>query len=403
MGSKKFKAKAKPVKVKAEKKEKKASAGLLKRLFTSLFNNRVAFDSGRSEPWWIAALLFMASIIIAVIPGMVAIGKTKGSDSLNGNLYHSDFGLVKFAEALNTNDVDLLVKEDAVTKKNVLYEASASGKTFAADVATNKLILTDDISPEEFPYFTFSAPRSTTVTNSEGESTTTTTDFEYLRVYYTGKFLRSFKDGDNTYKAEQYLLNKLGHYKTNLTEETNKDITSHLIIGRENIYLRLYNPNEILKADGAVISYEGRASSLPVGMNFRTFATKNVEGNAITPASPNYTDKVIENYANMQNLAYKEVKTQAFWLNTSIYVLIFTLIGLMMGLVIFISTRGKMNANRDLKFFEAMRIGAWLLPTPALLTMIIGFIMPTYFQMFFIMSIGLRSVWLTMRTLNPNQ
>ena len=75
-----------------------------------------------------------------------------------------------------------------------------------------------------------------------------------------------------------------------------------------------------------------------------------------------------------------------------------------MGLVIYISTRGKNNINRDLKFGEAIRIGAWLLPTPpALLTLIVGLIMPNFFHMVFIMGIGLRSVWLTMRTLNPRQ
>ena len=40
-------------------------------------------------------------------------------------------------------------------------------------------------------------------------------------------------------------------------------------------------------------------------MNLRTFATKNVDGNAISIANTNYTDEVIANFANMQNLAYK--------------------------------------------------------------------------------------------------
>ena len=211
-----------------------------------LFNNQVAYNSGRREPWWIAALLFMLSIIIAIIPGMVQVGKTKGSDSLNGNLYHSDFGLVKFAEALDANDVDLLVKEDALVKKHVFYENSATSKTFAADVAVNKVVLTDDISPEEFSYFVFTDERSTTTTNSEGVSTTTTAPFDYLRVYYTGNHTRNFKVGNTIYKPEHYLATKLAEYKTTLTEETNKDITSHLIIGSESIYLRLLIPNEIL-------------------------------------------------------------------------------------------------------------------------------------------------------------
>ncbi len=405
MGSKKFKAKAEPVKVMKEKKDKKSttSPGFFRHLFASLFNNTAAYEGGRREPWWIAALLFMLSIIIAVVPGMVAVGKTKGSDSLNGNLYHADFGLVKFAESLNTNDVDLLVKEDAVTKKHVLYESSVSNKTFAQDIATNKIILTDDTGPEDFPYFAFTQDRTTTTTNSEGESISTTVAFDYLRVYYTGHLDRNFTVGKTTYKPEHYLATKLAEYKSTLTAETNKDITSHLIIGRETIYLRLFNPNEILSTGSTVISYEGKVNTLPVTMNLRTFATNNVNGETISPANTNYTSEVVANFANMQELAYKEVKTQSFWLQTAVYLIIFTLIGLVMGLIIFISTRGKNNPNHDLKFFEAIRIGAWLLPTPALITLIVGLFAPGFFHMVFIMGLGLRSVWLTMRTLNPRQ
>jgi hypothetical protein len=66
-----------------------------------------------------------------------------------------------------------------------------------------------------------------------------------------------------------------------------------------------------------------------------------------------------------------------------------------------------MNPNRYLKFGESLKIGAWLLPAPALITLVLGFVLPVqyfqqYFPIIFIMTLGMRSVWLTMRTLNPN-
>ena len=142
-------------------------------------------------------------------------------------------------------------------------------------------------------------------------------------------------------------------------------------------------------------------------MNIRDFGKVSKDGVPLAKTDIDYTDKVMENFGHMQDLGYKEVKVRTVWFQTGIYAAIFSIIGLVMGLIIFISTRGKMNPNRDLKFGESLKIGAWLLPAPALITLVLGFVLPAqyfqqYFPMIFIMTLGMRSVWLTMRTLNPN-
>lgn len=393
MSNKAFKQKAQYVKPERVKKE---SSGRVKRLFASLFNNQAAFDGGRFEPGWIAGLLFAVSIVVALIPAMVLVGKTKGSDNLNGSLYHTEVGMVKFVEKLDEQNVDLKVVTDGTTRV-----FKAEGGSFADLVATDKFVLSDSLSSEEIPYYSFIQPREISVTNEDKTVTTKFVDFEYLRVYYTGDINRTFLVNTTIYNADRYLAYKLNNLKSTAATE---NVTSYLIIGRDAIFSRIYNPTTITNKDESGSAFEGRVKTLPLDMNIRDFGKKLVsDGKLIDPNSTTYTTDVLSNFAAMQDAGYKAVKTQNFWMQTGIYAAIFVLIGLIMGLIIFISTRGKHNAFRDVKFFQAMKVGAWLLPTPALLTLVVGLLMPNYFSMAFIMALGIRSVWLTMRTLGPQQ
>ena len=74
-----------------------------------------------------------------------------------------------------------------------------------------------------------------------------------------------------------------------------------------------------------------------------------------------------------------------------------------MGLMMFLLTRGKNNPNRGLTFFITCKIDAWITFTPALLGMILGFIWNAAAGLGFIVLIGLRTMWLSMRQLSPTQ
>lgn len=389
--SRKFK--DRPKKVKAEK--VKREPDMRKRAYlASLFNNRAAFDGGRREPWWVAIIFFVLSIVIALVPAMVQVGKTKGSDIYRGALYHTDVAFTKFVEELEDKNANLTVV--TVNEENI-FQASPE---FVNLVATKTFNLTDGATNEIVPYYSFTQKRTVYTRDENNEPITKEVDFEYLRVYYTGDIQSSFMHEGKVYTGDVFLANKL---LTLSDEDAVDNVTSHLIIGRKALYTRLYSPTGIIKPSAPTLAYEGRTSTLPVGMNIRDFGKVSKDGLPISAADVDYTDKVIENFGYMQDLGYKEVKVRTFWFQTGIYAVIFTIIGVVMGLIIFISTRGKMNPNRDLKFGESLKIGAWLLPTPALITLVLGFILPAqYFQMIFIMTLGMRSVWLTMRTLNPN-
>lgn len=391
--SRKFKPKTKHVKAEKVKKEPNPR---VRTLIASLFNNTAAYNGGRQEKGWVAALLFVFSIVIALIPAMVFIGKTKGSDSLKGSLYHSDVAFVKFVEKLEEVNVDLTIVDDG--NGNKVF--SDKGSDFAANVATKTYTIIDSVSNSaDIPYYSFSQKMKVGVKDESGTIVITEIDFEYLRVYYTANIEGTFLRGGAMQRAESFLANRLLELKG---DDAKNNVTTHLIIGRDSLYMRLYNPTKIGDAANPAGRFEGRTNSLPLGLNIRDFGKKTVDGTTILSTDPTYSQKVVDNFAHMQDLAYRDVKVRSFWIQTGIYAVIFVVIGLVMGLIIFVSTRGKMNPYRDLKFFESMKVGAWLLPTPALITLLLGFILPaSYFQMIFIMTLGMRSVWLTMRTLSP--
>ena len=101
------------------------------------------------------------------------------------------------------------------------------------------------------------------------------------------------------------------------------------------------------------------------------------------------------------NKAYNKLKNRNFWMITGIFYAIFVILNLFMGFMLWLLTRGKRNPNRGLKIHTCLSIAGWTCFMPGLLAMIFGFLIPAAQQIAFIMLIGLRTMWLAMRQLNP--
>ena len=72
-----------------------------------------------------------------------------------------------------------------------------------------------------------------------------------------------------------------------------------------------------------------------------------------------------------------------------------------MGLLVFVLTRGKNNMFNYLTFIDTQKIVWWACLTPAILAMILGFILTNFAQMMFIVLLGLRVMWISMKQLRP--
>lgn len=369
----------------------------LKLLFSSLFKNDAAVEGGRTQPWWIALTLLLVSVIIAIIPTMIQIGQTKGSDVFKGAQYQTDVALVKFNEALVAEGVDLVYREDINTGYLLRNEGTAFETAFSDKISISSVSGSVDVH-----YFSFAQPRNVDTTNSEGEQVEQSINFEYLRVYYTGNITEQFALRGESAEPEVYLANYLITLSENSTSvDPNAKVTSHVILGKSGLYFRVYNPTKVLLGSDYVRSTQGVSLDVKESFALHTFNQTTLDGQNIVGTDPQYVSKVMANWSHLVDITYGPVKTITFWTTNGINGLIYLILSIFIGLIFFITTRGKYNPNRDIKFFEAMKIGAWLLLTPALLTLIVGSFVPSYASLVYIMTLGMRTVWMSMKSVQP--
>lgn len=370
----------------------------VKMLFASLFKNEAAVNGGRYQPWWIAIILFFVSTIVAVIPTMVVTGRARGSDVFSGPQYDTDIGLVKFQQELEDKGVEL-----AYRLNDGVYELTNSGTAFSA-AFTDTIGISAVATSVQIPYYSYNKPREKVITNSEGTSETVYVNFEYLRVYYTGEITATFLSGETTITPERALnnyLQRLSEVSINTNNLPNEKITSYVILGKTELFMAFYNPNEVTEGNKMVRSMEGTAAELTKEFTISNFHKVDVDGAAIAPTDRNLVGKTLENWSSFIDVANEPIRVRSFWALSGINFFLFFTLSLFIGIIYFITTRGKYNPNRDIRFLEAMRIGAWLLPAPALLTLVIGLFMPAYAQLIYIMTLGMRTVWMSMKSVQP--
>ena len=74
-----------------------------------------------------------------------------------------------------------------------------------------------------------------------------------------------------------------------------------------------------------------------------------------------------------------------------------------MGFLMWLLTRGKNNPNNYFTPWLTQKVEARLALAPGILTMILGFFLPQYVPIGFIVTLGLRVMWISMKELRPLQ
>ena len=97
---------------------------------------------------------------------------------------------------------------------------------------------------------------------------------------------------------------------------------------------------------------------------------------------------------------------QRRWLVTGAQLLTTTIvnisISLIMGFMIWILTRGKNNPYKLFTVWESFKICFWAGMSPALLTLGLGFLLKNFASYLFPLLLGVRIMWLTMKSLRPD-
>ncbi|MGI6713748.1 MAG: hypothetical protein ACOX3K_01655 [Bacilli bacterium] len=372
---------AKYVQAKKQKNQKKEISPAFLRFklfFRSLIKNDAAVEGGRFSPWWTSLLIALSSVVVALTPTFVQIGKTHGNQILKGDTYSTDVGLVAFSEALKEHHVSLTIEKNTEGKHRLLN---------AADEATTKLVFTENLTldTQSYDYFLYK----------------TSDDVAKFKVFY-------FVEGPTSdFKILREYLRNLKYSEKNPIEGQIRPV-SYLILTDVQLSGANYKFATEMNGTTTASAVSGDYSLLPTGYSLATFATKSATGENIVTLKENaatyekYVEGVLSNWSNFYNEAYKPVKKIAFWTLSGTYAGAYVVIVLFLGLVLFLITRGKYSVNRDWKFFQAMGVGAWMSFTPALLTLLVGLFSPGYAAMGFIMLNSFRVMWFSMKAMRES-
>ncbi len=343
----------------------------LKRIFSSLFNNAAVME-GAKQPWYLAVILFFVSMVLATSPTYTQIANQDGSDFLTGTLFSIDNGLQVFSETLDVEDVDLIVRKTTIDDEERVRLVNEGTPWSTAFTSINN-------GDANFPSFVYSVNGAVR-----------------LRVYYQG----AMSDEDAT-----LFINGL-----TALEAGNDAISTFMFLGTTSLYVYVYQPlalaNGTATGSNFVAGFNGTYDAVPLGTNLASFIAQDLDGNYVDPNTKNtdyqaYADRVFANWKQFFDQSYAFSQSFLLWAQTGLTFAVNMIMALMMSVVIFIMTRGKMNPNRSIKFLEAMKIGAWSLLSPALLTVIAGGLFPEFAPTAFVLFVGLRLMWLSSKYLRP--
>jgi len=345
-----------------------------KLIMKSLINNDACIEGGRTKRWFFAIIFAVLSLVLAVLPIMVTSLQAQGSDFTAGNyLYNYDNAIVAFSDSLADNNLSMVVSEDA-----------------------NGRFLAVDKSQWEAAY-TANAYKQYVHLNNDSK-----VDFE---VYYTEAVGQEFVDYYTLVSQNKSPID--GSWRE--AADTARS-TSYLIFGRERMVGQLFQPSNTTALSGV----SGDYLKLDLRFDFKSLATVEIDGVTYVTShddkfsEPNgflsidaYRSQIQNRWNDVYDAVYYNTKMVTARDSTLIMLGVDALLIFFMGLMIFILTRGKRNPFRIYTFWETQKIAYWASFTPSLLALIFGFIFTEYAVMIFVMLIGVRIMWMSMKSLKP--
>lgn len=386
---------------------KKAKKGLSPRTkevlgltFKSLFSNAAVVDASKNAPWWIALIFFLIGVFLPIIPVMTYYGNLTGGGFLTGTRYGMN------ENAVTNSFYDLNV--------NSKYEFKIDGSNELAmyinNVETSRPAPSEGQDPYADGFDTYPIYRYITHDTKEGNPWN---QFMF-EVYFTN---RTFVEDENK-NSVLSLITTIDErkYKGGTLDLVDPEVPleegeysyapSYIIFHKAGLYARI---NKIDTTTAAVASYtansnwQNTSTEGFMGVLDRVLSPKNAEGQLIDRnlSNPVYLKGVIENLKVVFDETYLAFKTGALWINFGIYESIFIGLVLFMGFLLWLLTRGKKNMFNYLSIWTTIKMGWWSCLTPGIIAMIVGFIFTNQSLMIFIMTVGIRVMWMSMKQLRP--
>ncbi len=371
-------AKAKPIKQKKENKFLKKVIFFLKTLFSN-----DACIQGREHKWYAPVIIAILAAVIAVIPTFVGRMTIQASSFFtSGYTYDYENALTAFADQTSSVSMKISAGELSVD------EAAWKEACVSSMVETP---LKDNASALNFWGYFYKVPVTITSTTSEDKTSVVTTKDKWccsLAVYFCG-------DEDPTKYANTKIANYINDPNYQLDIVTSADATSTISTFQTNIIV--FGKTSLYMAKGV------SGSSKIAGQTYAKFDSSTFEGKDFHDIVKVEDGKTVKDaWGAFLNEGYSSTRVSLAWTYSGIMLAIAVGIIFLMGLLVFIMTRGKNNPFRMYTFWECQKIAYYAAMSPAILSMIAFIPMFSQMVMFlFPMLYILRTTWMSMRSLRP--
>ena len=339
--------------------------------FASLVNNAAAIRGAKAGPLWLTIVMFVLSVFLPVVPIFVSNITTKGDNFLSSYSYGLERYFTKTALNIQATDHQVGFKDHKLVIKDkdgneIDYSSYGSTQAFSSykDEVANEYAFAIYVSDatkaadKKEVYNTISS-----IYYASGTDVTTTYDKSYPAASYRPSVMILFKDSIYVQinKGSKTVKNSLG-----------------------GDYLTIKDTDDYLAELLTVKTKEGEVVAQDI--HDRT-----------------YTDGVFKNYRLFLRKTYETLRIKNTFATSGIYLGIFFGLAIVMGMLLWLLTRGKNNPNNYFTPWLTMKIQGRLGLAPALITLIIGFFLTSYAPIIYIMTLGLRAMWVSMKELRPIQ
>lgn len=369
----------------------------LKLILRTLISNNACVEAARTkEPkYTVISLIFVLfALFFAALPTCVTGFQQQGGNWLRGVVYDFDSGIKEFAELTETNQV-----------------------TFTIDGEENNHVLIPNNWEEKMPIYEWKWKEGPIVqpdlrcfvSTHIDPNNNDTSEHKVLEIFVCPanrdfnlfveeivkninplKVNKDTKDTDEK-NSENWLEIEDARDKDGNPVRKNRS-TSFIVFGEKNVQGALYQPGNTNVGSSCYGDYNNTPNEPDLIHN--VLVKKGATPDEIKEANQKFFDQV-----------YINPRRANTWRSTGIILGVDAGIILLMGFMVWVLTRGKNNPFRIYSFWDGQKIAYYACLTPGIISLF-GFLMSNMAMMLFILGVGVRVMWLSMRTLRyqaPNK
>lgn len=372
----------------------------LKLLLRSLVSNNACVEAARTreKKYNIIAVVFaLVALFFSVLPMTVTNLQQRGSAWVSSEItYNYKPGMYNFCRAVKDNGVALEIEpEKTLSIDDNLSKVFVSGTTSQPILSKDKKsqMVWQYANVENYYHYTYGdetkydSIRCLEVYDLTDLNDTDFNDYVTALLNNTNPWVKSdSKDPE---------ANWLQYTQTRKDEESEwgdpvklARSTSCIFFGKKNVYGYIFQPGN----SSIMGSVGGDYLSTRTGDLFGTL------GVVEALDKPNPEEEVAKVWIPFWDQVYDVTRWNNAWRSTGIMIGVNVGVLLFMGLMVFLLTRGKNNPFRIYSFWDCQKISYYCSLMAGLIALF-GFLLKPLAMMMFVLILGVRVMWCSMRTL----